>query len=200
MNRPITALVCAVALTGLAACSSSSSTTATGKVTSRPASTTPASTKPATVSGTERFYGTVRGAAVVSNQPTTYPLTFTGPVTTTGKFTPPDNNNTHQVGVFQTAAGNMYVNATVSGQNTQPQAAGADCLYKIPINAAYVVDGAKSTGKFAGATGHGTARVSVEFHAPKLANGHCDMSKNAKPLTSGAVSTFTASGPLTVKE
>jgi len=200
MNRTITALACAAAVAGLAACSSSSSSTATGKTTSRPAATTSASTRPATLSGTERFSGVVRGAAVVANNSPTYPLTFTGPVATTGTFTPPNTNATHQTGVFRTGAGNMAVTAVVHGTNQQPQPAGANCLYKIPITAVYTVDGAKSTGRFAGATGHGTANVAVEFRLPKLTNGHCNLSQKAKPLTDGAISTFTASGPLTVKE
>jgi hypothetical protein len=193
MKLPIKTLAVAATVAGLAACSSSSSSTVSGHVTSHPAST-----RPATVSGTERFHGTVSGEAVMASNPPTYPLTFTGPVATTGTFTPPNTTATHQVGVFQTKDGNMAVVAVVSGQNAQPKLAGPDCLYRLTIKASYVVNGAKSTGRFAGAVGHGTVVSPVEFHAPKLANGTCNTSQTAKPT--GAVSTFTGSGPLTVKQ
>jgi len=193
MNRTITGLAAVAAAAALAGCSSGSSS-ATGTVTSHPAST-----RPATVSGTERFSGTVRGAAVVANRPPTYPLMFTGPVAATGTFTPPDSNSTHQVGVFRTSAGNLVLTATVSGLNAQPQRAGAGCLFRVPIRAVYVVDGARSTGRFAGATGHGTLTADTRFTVPRK-NGQCDTSRTAQPVAGSAVSVLTASGPLNVRQ
>lgn len=198
MNRQFAALASAAVIAVLAAgCSSSSSSTA-----AKPSTTTrPAVTHPATVSGTETFKARETGQAVVSNNGPTYHLTFTGPVNTTGTFTPPNSNAVHQTGVFHTGAGNLAVNAVVSGggDNVPPKPLG-HCLYQINIRATYTVDGAKSTDRFAGATGHGVAVVVSEFRLPKNRNGSCNLSRSTKPLAKGAFSTFVGTGPLTIRQ
>ena len=192
--RPRLAILAATVTLGLAAgCASSSSTSGHAPPTAK------TTTKPATVTGTERFSGTVTGHAVVADNAPAYHLTFTGPVNTTGTFTPPSSNAMHQAATFRTGAGNLAVNATVYGQGAQPKPLG-NCRYSIPITAMYVVDGAKSTGKFKGASGHGTANVDTRFRVRKLANGACDLNQAHAPLDQGAVSAFTGSGPLTVKQ
>ena len=74
----------------------------------------------------------------------------------------------------------------------------AGAFFKSTISGTYTVDGAKSTGKFHGGTGHGTVKDVFQAYGPRLKNGECNQSNNAQPLANGALSTFYASGPLTV--
>ena len=154
----------------------------------------------ATITGTEAMRGQVTGAAAVSGQNgPTVPLTLTGPVNTTSSFTPPNSDATHVTVTFKTPAGNMVVNAVApdAGQNPVPNP--TTCLMTQTTDATYVVVPAKSTGKFAEATGSGKATFYFKAFAPKLADGKCDTSDTAQPLASHAIVTFTASGPLTLK-
>ena len=176
----------------VAGCSSTATTHAT-------ITTTPAAT-PSTTSGTETMRGQVTGAAAVSGQNgPTVPLTLTGPVNTTSSFTPPNSDATHVTVTFKTPAGNMVVNAVApdAGQNPVPNP--TTCLMTQTTDATYVVVPAKSTGKFAEATGSGKATFYFTAFAPKLADGKCNTNDNAEPVAKGAIVTFTASGPLTVK-
>lgn len=158
------------------------------------------SSSASTTTGTETMTGTVTGAAAVTgNNGPTVPLTLRGPVATTSAFTPP-GSGTHSVVTFRTPDGNLVVSADAPDANQNPVPNAATCLMKQTIHATYTVDGAKSTGKFAGATGSGKVVFYFSATAPKLAaDGKCDTSENAQPLAKGAVVTFTASGPLTVK-
>lgn len=181
MNKTLPATGIAALMLTVAACSSSSSTT------------------PTTTTGTETLAGTVTGKAAVTgvNGPTV-PLTLTGPVATTSSFTPP-GSGTHSVVTFKTPDGNLVVNAVAPDANQNPVPNAKTCLMQQTVHATYVVDGAKSTDKFKDATGKGTATFWFSADAPKLASGKCDTSNDAQPLSKGAVDTFTASGPLTVK-
>ena len=81
-------------------------------------------------------------------------------------------------------------------------AAVASCLSVVPkgwgvATLDFTITG--GTGKFAGATGSGTATVLFAAYAPKKSNGTCNESNSAQPLANGAISTFSSSGPLTVK-
>jgi hypothetical protein len=194
-----TALTVALLATLAAAgCSSSSS--------SHPAtSASPAVTATHTsLSGTETITGTVTGKAAEANNPT-FPLTFRGPIATTGTFTPPNNNDVHQVVTFKTAAGNMVVNATVPG-NSNPNGpppthlpGGNGCVFGFTMHASYTINGAQSTGKWAGASGSGNVIVNFSAELPKLSNGQCNLSQNVQPVSGTSKAVFTAAGPLTVK-
>ena len=176
----------------LAACSSSTSTSA---------STHSATASAAPKSGTETLTGQVAGAAAVAPL-TTFHLKFTGPVNTIGTFTPPNTNATSQPGVvFKTQAGNMVVSATLtSNPNAAPTVVNAaQCRFAFVARVDYTIDGAKSTGSFAGATGSGKATVTFTADAPKLSSGQCNTSQNAQPLAKGAIGVFYSSGPLTLK-
>jgi len=191
MNKILPAAGLAALVLAATACSSSSSSThATGSSSATHAATT----------GTESMTGQVTGAAAVTgtNGPTV-PLTLTGPVATTSAFTPPGGTSTHSVVTFKTPDGNLVVAAVAPGANQNPALNAKTCAMAQTIHATYVVNGAKSTGKFAGATGKGTATFSFAATAPKLASGKCNDSENAQPLAKGAIVIFTASGPLTLK-
>ena len=195
--KKLTVLAAGTALVAtLAACSSSSSSSGTSA-----ASTHSATASAAPKSGTETLTGQVTGAAAVANT-TTFHLKFTGPVNTTGTFTPPNSNATSQPGVvFKTQAGNMVVNATLtSNPNAAPTMVNAaQCRFAFVTRVDYTIDGAKSTGSFANATGSGKATVTFTADDPKLSSGQCNTSQNAQPLTKGAIGVFYSSGPLTLK-
>jgi len=201
--RKLAALTGAVALAaGLGACSSSGSS-----------STSSPSAKATTMSGTETITATVAGTAAAkqlnstaSNAPLTFiKIVFTGPVATSvSPFTLGGGNKT--TGTFKTPAGNLVVthssgnkggqaNPTVTGKT------GDVCYFKQTFAAGtYTVDGAKSTGKFAGATGSGTFAINMTA-AAKLSSGKttCTTNNTGSILATGASVTFKGTGPLTVK-
>ena len=159
--------------------------------------------RPATTPGTETFTGKVTGKAAIANS-LVVPLTFSGVVPTTGTFRPPNSSSTHVTITFPTKSGNLVVAANAPGANAPPTIVNkAACTFRSAVHATYTVDGAKSTGRFAGATGSGKATFSFQANAPKYTSGRhkgqCNMSSNAQPLASGAFVTFTAAGPMTVK-
>jgi hypothetical protein len=168
---------------GLAACSSSSSGTAVAA---------------APKSGTEVIFGKLTGSAAMANNPT-FRLTFTGPVATTGTIplgSSPKAGATH---TFSTAAGDLAVTLDSAGKNTGSVKSTKTCLAVFSTTVPFTVDGAKSTGRFAGASGNGRAVVVFSGKLPKLSSGKCDESQNAAPSVSTAVATFTATTKLTVK-
>jgi hypothetical protein len=155
----------------------------------------------ASVSGTETITGQVSGAAAAANDPT-ISLTFHGLVNATGSWTVPSTNDTHQVTTFRTTAGNLTINATLLNPNGRAQYVGAPCRYGYTTRVAYTVDGAKSTGKFAGASGSGRAAVTSSVEVPKQAGTpYCEDPYNyrTQPLNSTGKFAFTGAGPLTVR-
>lgn len=157
---------------------------------------------PATsVSGTETITGQVSGAAADATGPT-IPLTFRGPVNATGSWTLPSANDTHQVTTFRTTAGNLTINATLLNPNGPTQYIGAPCRYGSTARVVYTVDGARSTGKFAGASGSGRVAVTSSVELPKQAGTpYCTEPSNYKiqPLKGTGKIVFTGAGPLTVR-
>ena len=103
---------------------------------------------------------------------------------------------------FRTTAGNLTINGTVTGPNGPPQYAGAPCRYAVTVRVAYTVDGAKSTGKFAGASGSGRVAVTSSVEVPKQAGTpYCEDPSNyrTQPLKGTGKIAFTGAGPLTVR-
>ena len=189
--RKLAALAGAIVLVGvLGACSSSSSSTSSS-------STATASAAPK--SGTEIAYGKLTGSAAMANNPV-FHLTFTGPVSTTATIPlggAPKKGASH---TFTTAAGNLVVTLDSAGTNTGGLKSTKTCLFVYTTTVPLTVDGAKSTGKFAGATGSGKAVVLFSGDLPKLSNGKCNESSNAEPSAKTAVGTFTATITLTLKQ
>jgi hypothetical protein len=188
--RKLAALVGAIVLVGvLGACSSSSSSSSS--------STATASAAPK--SGTEAAYGKVTGSAAMANNPV-FHLTFTGPVSTTGTIPlggTPKKGASH---TFTTAAGNLVVTLDSAGTSGGGLKSTKTCLFVYTTTVPFTVDGAKSTGKFAGATGSGKAVVLFSGDLPKLSNGKCNESQNAEPSAKTALGTFTATTTLTLKQ
>jgi hypothetical protein len=192
--KKLAALTGAIALIGaLGACSSSASSSTAA------AASKSAAPKPAI----ETMTGKVTGAAAVANT-TVIPLKLTGVVNTTGTFTVPSGNATHATVTFPTKAGNFVVAAVVLNPNATPTVVNAAaCRFIYTGHVTYTVDGSKSTGTFAGATGSGKATLVFEADAPKYTSGSdkgkCNMSNNAQPMAAGALTTFAAAGPLKLK-
>ena len=130
----------------------------------------------------------------------TIPLKWTGPAITTSTFStggsPPKKGQHH---TFKTAAGNFTVAVSGTVTNTQKLLSASSCQFEFATTVPYTVDGAASTGKFAGSTGSGAVTVTFHAYLPKLANGKCNESNNAQPLTKGAIAAAKGTGPLTVK-
>ena len=151
------------------------------------------------MSGIETAAGEVTGAAAVASN-TSIPVTWTGPVVTTGTFSTGGNAPAKgQHHTFKTAAGNLTVAVSATPANTQKVLSASSCQFEYVTTVPYRVDGAASTGKFAGSTGSGVVAVTFRAYLPKLASGKCNESNNAQPLTNGAIAAFKGSGPLTIK-
>lgn len=187
-------VIAAAALT--AACSSASSP---AKVTAthspRPA--------PASTSGREIFTGNVTGRAALVNPPA-FTLRYAGPVDTTGTFDPDGGPAPRpgQMHAFPTKDGTLELTVTSVPENSKMSYIGkksaCDVADTTIVNAK--IDSAKSTGRFAGATG--TAQVAVGFSGkmPELKSGACDLSENAEPATSTARAWVTGTISLTLKK
>jgi hypothetical protein len=187
MKRLAGMVVITAAGLALAACSSSTSTAS---------SSASASSSAAAMSGTETITGRVTGKAALANA-STIPLKLTGPVTTTSTITL--NNSSSKVATFKTADGNLVVSHT-GGKNSGKLVSTSTCKFVgTTAGVTYTVLGSQSTGKFKGATGHGTAAIVFGGDLPKKSNGKCNTSNSAEPSVSTAYVTFTARGPLTLQ-
>ena len=168
------------------------------------AATKSGATKPAAAakaaamkSGTETISGTLKGAAAMTSNPV-FHLTFRGPVNTTASYplgSSPKNGRTH---TFKTTDGDFVIVGGI-GTTTQKLLSTSTCRFEFATTIPYTVSGAKSTGKFAGATGSGKAVVLFQGNLPKLKSGKCNETTTAQPTVSTVVTTFKAAGPLTVK-
>lgn len=185
------------------ACSSSgSSTSASPKATATP------------ISGTETLTATLTGAAAAkwlnsySNAaPSFASLVFTGPVDTTvsGPVSLGSGNATTATHTFVTPAGNLTAQYTAKtsggGQPTVTGRSGTTCYFRLDGGTGtYTVLGSESTGRFAGATGHGTYALTILTTASMLPDKtFCDL-LSGDVSARGTSVTFKASGPLTLRQ
>ncbi|HEV2257030.1 MAG TPA: hypothetical protein VGS06_28180 [Streptosporangiaceae bacterium] len=186
--KNLAALTAVLALaTGLAACTSSGSSTATATATTTP------------VSGTETLSGKLTGPAAMSDI-LVFHLRLTGPVGTTATIRlGTEVPEKYELYTIHTAVGDLAVTLASAGTNTGGLKSAQTCLYVLTTAVPFTVDGAKSTGKFAGATGTGTAAVVTSGDDPKLSDGTCNTSRDALPSATTAVATFAATIKLTVR-
>ena len=185
--KNLAALIAVLALAaGLAACTSPGSSTA-------PAAATPSS-------GTETVSGKLTGSAAASDHPV-FHLTLTGPVGTTATIQlGPEVPQQGDLYTFHTAVGDLAVTLASAGTNTGDLKSAKTCLYALTTSVPFTVDGANSTGKFAGATGTGTAVFMFSGDDPKLSDGTCNTSRYAQASAKTSVATLTATIKLTVKQ
>jgi hypothetical protein len=183
VNRKI--LIPLVLLAVLAAgCSSSSS--------SGSASSSPSAKAPKIVSGTE----TITGNTTSSANKLTIQLVASGVVADTGHISLGGGSNA-ATGFLVLYKGKLAVfhskSVTTGGQpNTKT------CAATGTARGTYKVIGARSTGLYKGATGHGIYTVVFSGHLPRLKNGKCNLSRNAQFVKGTSLTTFTAKGQLTV--
>ena len=174
---------------GLTACTSSGSSTATATA---KATTTP-------VSGTETVSGKLTGSASMSDIPV-FHLTLTGPVDTTATvslYAVPEKGTPY---TLKTPVGNLVVNLDSAGTSTGGLKSAKTCLYATTTTVPFTLDGASSTGTFAGATGTGTAVFMFSGDDPKLSDGTCNVSADVLASAKTAVATFAATIKLTVRQ
>ena len=185
--KNLAALTAVLALAaGLAACTSPGSSTA-------PAAATP-------TSGTETVSGKLTGSAAASDHPV-FHLTLTGPVGITATIQlGPEVPQQGDLYTFHTAVGDLAVTLASAGTNTGDLKSAKTCLYALTTSVPFTVDGASSTGKFAGATGTGTAVFMFSGDDPKLSDGTCNTSRYAQASAKTSVATLTATIKLTVKQ
>jgi len=188
-NRAVPAAVIVLA-GGLAACSSPGNG---GSIAAASLSPT------ASVSGTETIYGKLTGSAAIANNPVAH-LTFTGPVATTASTGLGGSVTKGESLTFKTAAGDLAVTFDATGAPSGTLMSTKTCRAVISETVPITVDGAKSTGKFSGATGTGKATVMAAGNLAKLSSGTCDESQHAQLSPKTAVATFTATIKLTVRK
>lgn len=190
-TKPIIAAVAALGIVGLvAACSSS----------------------PSTTSGTETIHAVASGSKAAANlnnsnpnAPIVLPVAvYSGPVNLTIK---PFTLGSSASGKTATLPGGLRVkhkSAPGFGGNTPPAAkwtlTDGQCYFTTTFDKGTYTVEPGSTGKFAGATGHGTYVLTAAGWAP-LSKGKktCSFSSTGPFRSQGANITFNASGPLTVK-
>jgi hypothetical protein len=146
------------------------------------------------VSGPEVLFGTVRGAAAISNSPVV-PLTLRGLVNTFGAVSlgGPPNATNHTVFTF---AGRIFVVTNNSTQTQNSYVNPRTCYAIFTQREAFQVVG--GTGVFWGAYGPGQVRITSGGFLPRYRNGRCNV--NASPVSpQGAFIKFFASiTPLTI--
>jgi hypothetical protein len=188
--KNLAALTAVLALAaGLAACTSPGSSTATATA---KATTTP-------VSGTETLAGKLTGSASMSDIPV-FHLRLTGPVGTTATIslsTLPEKGTSY---TLKTPVGNLVVILDSAGTTTGGLKSAKTCLYATTTTVPFTVDGASSTGKFAGAAGTGTAVFMRSGEDPKFSDGTCNVSVDVLASAKTAVATFAATIKLTVRQ
>ena len=183
--KNLAALTAVLALAaGLAACTSSGSSTAAATVTP--------------MSGTETVAGKLTGSASMSDIPV-FHVRLTGLVGTTATIslsTLPEKGTSY---VLKAPVGNLVVILDSAGTSTGGLKSAKTCLYATTTTVPFTVDGASSTGKFAGATGTGTAVFMFSGDDPKFSDGSCNMSANVPAFAKTAVATFAATIKLTIR-
>jgi hypothetical protein len=180
-HKGLAALPLLAAALGLAACSSS----------------------PSTTSGTEHATSLLKGSAAEGNV-TTYHLTLTGPVASTG--TVQIGNGGNRAGdehTVTTKAGNLVVKLDANvPQNQGPSSYSmSTCVFKAVTAVPLSVVGSKSTGSWSGASGNLAVTVTFSGQFAKTA-GECpspSQASSAQPMTSTVWSSFDFAGPVTVK-
>jgi hypothetical protein len=120
-----------------------------------------------------------------------------GVFTATGTFTSPSGSGAAVVHfVFPKGTLTADGSAVTNGPLHLNQ---ATCAVSQAGYVTYTISPAQSTGRYAGATGHGHATLTFSGTAPRLADGKCNTSSNAQPVPGTARETLLIKGPLTLK-
>jgi len=142
--------------------------------------------------GAETIYGTTTSTA---NNPTV-PLRATGVFTDTGSIYLGNNNATKGTLHFKKGGLNL-THSNPPSLNTPTSFNPTTCRAVFAGSGTFKVTG--GTGPYNGATGHGTFTVTFAANFPKLANGQCNESNSANPVPGTSLTTFKATGNITIQ-
>jgi hypothetical protein len=187
MNKAVYALLLLAAPGTLTACTAgatgsgaSGSSATSGSIGSTPAPTGP---------GTE----VIRGSATDVHA-TSVTVRASGVFADTGTLKLPIGNQ--RTITFTFTRGNLAVLNATGPANGSLHLNKTTCAFSQTAAGTYRVLAANSTGRYAGATGHGTYTINPSGIAPKTSDGTCDKSSNATP--GQAHVTVRLRGPLTL--
>lgn len=142
-----------------------------------------------TTTGPEVAYGALHNKAAWEQggkQNPKVPVRFRGIVRTHGIVGLGGNSRT---GTIRTPAGKFAVRF-ISTRNSQKVVNPRICRLQDMTTVTFAVSGRKSTGRFAGASGHGQANVTFTFNYPRRSNGKCNYSSSAVPSKHGGLISF----------
>lgn len=126
-------------------------------------------------------------------------LRHTGPVGTTATVqlgASPEKGTSY---MLKTPAGHLAVTLASAGTSTGGLKSAKTCLYAPTTTVPFTVDGANSTGKFAGTTGTGTAVFAFCGDDPKFSDGTRNVSGTVLAPAKTAIAMFAATIKLTAK-
>jgi hypothetical protein len=154
----------------------------------------------ASTTGPEVIYGQLHGKAALANAPLV-PVKFRGVVNTHGvvNLGGPGSAKNHKI---PTPVGKYAIRLT--SEHSSMSLNKRTCRVRYKETDTYVVRGAKSTGVFAGASGHGTVRLKFALTVSRYTSGkhtgQCNTSNSGHPVhPKTAVVTFLAVSTLTVR-
>jgi hypothetical protein len=153
------------------------------------------------ITGPELIAGTIHGKKALANV-SKIPLQWQGVVTTHSVIVLGGGGSPKkgQEKSLPSPAGKLVVQVSAKPQQMQSMNA-KTCKFTFSEYIPVTVVGAKSTGKFAGASGPGAAKIYFAAVAPRFKSGphkgQCN--PNGKPSTKSATATFLASVVLTTK-
>jgi hypothetical protein len=133
-----------------------------------------------------------------SSNPNIVAIHASGVFTANGTFKPPSENKKGTVVhfVFRNGTLTAVAGAPVNGPMHLNH---GTCAGSASTYIAYAISPGKSTGAYAGATGHGTATLTFSAVFPRLPSGACNFSSNAAPKPGTAHESFVVKGPLTLR-
>jgi|HubBroStandDraft_1064217.scaffolds.fasta_scaffold202479_2 hypothetical protein len=141
--------------------------------------------------GAETLYGSTTSTA---NNPT-IPLKATGVFTDTGSIVLGSKTTK---GTLHFTKGALNVTHSNPPNPNAPTSSNATtCRVLFAESGTFKITG--GTGTYKGATGHGTFKVTFGATFPKLASGKCNESNSANPVAGTSLTTFKATGNVTIQ-
>jgi hypothetical protein len=174
-------------------------------------SSSASSTSSAATSGTETMHGALTGSAAAASLNSNgssqlqFPVfTYSGPVSLTVKpFTLPGGNSSSGTNTLPGGLRLHHVSALPSSSSNAPPVKwtlkGGNCDFVVTFDKGSYTVVTGSTGKFAGATGHGSYLITATGSAPLAKGTTCSFSSVGLVSAHRASIAFAGSGPLTVK-
>jgi hypothetical protein len=138
---------------------------------------------------------TISGSTTSTANNPTVPLTASGVFSDTGSIYLGNNKQTH--GFLKFTQGKLEVSHS-NPPMPQPNTNNNTCRVSFAESGNFkVLPG--GTGPYKGASGHGKFAVTFAATFPKLASGKCNLSNSANPLPGTSLTTFKATGNITIQ-